>query len=138
MTRKAESSVNYALESFDLHYYSDTTITESRSKLYNDDGESPYAFENGNYELLTFSAEETGKSLLINIKKIFPAEGSGKSGQDIRLKVHNINSMPAGVKVGNSFASPKEWSWSESKKLLEVGVRCPDSGEKIEVIKTLY
>ncbi|NTW24900.1 MAG: DUF4968 domain-containing protein [Lentimicrobium sp.] len=138
MTRKAESSVNYSLESFDLHYYSDTTIRESRCKLYNDDGESPYAYENGNYELLTFSAEETDKSLLINIKKIFPAGGSCKSGQDVRLKIHNLSKKPAGIKVGNSYASPKEWSWNAFEKLLEVSVSCKDSGELIEVVKTLY
>jgi len=47
----------YHLKSFDLHFYFDETVKESEGHLYNDDGETPNAYEKGKYEMLTFESE---------------------------------------------------------------------------------
>ncbi|MFH1120753.1 MAG: TIM-barrel domain-containing protein [Bacteroidota bacterium] len=138
MTQKAVSSTDYSLETFDLHFYSDTTVKNSHYKLYNDDGESPFAFEKGDYELFEFTAEEKGKSLCLNLSKPKDNGFFGYPANHITLKVHNLLSKPAGIKVGSSYASPKDWVWNNQDKLLEITIRCSASVEKIDIIKELY
>jgi len=138
MSQKAVSSVDYSLETFDLHYYSDTSVKESHYKLYNDDGESPFAFEKGDYELFEFTAGEEGKSLNLNVRKIKNNKLFGYPINHITLKVHNLSSKPAGIRVGSSYAGPGEWTWDEQNKLLSITVKCNGAGEKIRIIKELY
>ncbi|MBK6344575.1 MAG: DUF4968 domain-containing protein [Bacteroidales bacterium] len=138
MSKKAVSSVDYSMETFDLHFYSDTLVKNSNYKLYNDDGESPFAYEKGDYELFEFTASEEGKSLLLNVRKIKDNGFFGYPTNHITLKVHNLMSKPAGIKVGNSYAGPADWTWEEKEMLLSITVKCSGAGEKIRILKELY
>ena len=138
MSKKAVSSVDYSMETFDLHFYSDTLVKNSNYKLYNDDGESPFAYEKGDYELFEFTASEEGKSLLLNFRKIKDNGFFGYPTNHITLKVHNLMSKPAGIKVGNSYAGPADWTWEEKEMLLSITVKCSGAGEKIRILKELY
>lgn len=138
MIREAVSTIDYSLEKFDLHYFADSSVVESRYKLYNDDGESPDAFENGRFEIMEFVAEDAGNSLNLTVQKIRSNDEFSKTANHITLKIHNLAHKPAGVKKGNSYASPGEWSWNEHEKLLEITVKCSVAGEKIEVVREVY
>ena len=94
----------YHLKSFDLHFYFDETIKESEGHLYNDDGETPNAYEKGKYEMLTFESEFNNKRLQIEIKQKLGTDFEF-SPKEIKLIIHNISSKPKKVK-GHNF----EWS----------------------------
>jgi len=138
MTRKAVSSSQYSLDKFDLHYYAGSTMGESTYKLYNDDGETPEAFEKGQYEIMQFTAHSVGKSLIFSIIKISPNEEFSSTHNAVTLKVHNLTMKPDGLKIDNSFVSPREWKWNETEKLLEFTVSCSSTEKNIEIIKDLY
>lgn len=138
MLRKAVSTKHYSLNEFDLHYYVDSLVKESHYRLYNDDGKSPFAYENGKYELMEFTAKNDDISLDFSIIKLVTTDRFWDADNLITLKVHNLNAKPAGVKLGNIFAGSKIWNWNDETKLLEIKVKCNTNMETIEVVKQLY
>ena len=138
MLRNAVSTQHYSLDEFDLHYYADSLVKESRYRLYNDDGKSPFAYENGKYELMEFTAKNDDISLDFSVIKLVTTDRFWDADNLITVKVHNLKAKPAGVKLGNTFAGSKIWSWDDETKLLEIKLKCNTSMETIEVIKQLY
>ena len=101
MVHSIQNTELYNLKSFDLHYYFDETVTESKGKLYNDDGETTNAFEKEQYEILYFKSEFKKDCLTISI-----AQEIGKnytfSSKEISLILHNISKKPKKIK-GHKF-----------------------------------
>ncbi len=118
MAQPMMTTEHYNANSLDLHYYHDSSVKNSKRQLYNDDGKTAKAFEEGNYELLSFESElgqtkliikmtaETGKEFQSNQKKI-------------NLNVHNIQKKPSKVKVGNKKVSI---DWDSQNKTLRIPV----------------
>ncbi|WP_223115302.1 TIM-barrel domain-containing protein [Hanstruepera ponticola] len=118
-----QSTDNYNLNSFDLHYYYHNSIDESERTFYNDDGLTPNAFEKGKYELLTFEAELEENNLEID----FEAETGNNyqtNTKNIKVIVHNIDWKPTTVKVNgkrvsvnwqsnNTLSIPVTWNTSK-------------------------
>ena len=52
MTKPMQSTDNYNLDSFELHYYFDNNLKNTKRLIYNDDGLLADAYEKGHYELL--------------------------------------------------------------------------------------
>ncbi len=117
----------YQLKSFDLHFYFDETVKESEGHLYNDDGETPDAFEKECFEMLTFKSEFKNNRLQIEI-----AQKLGKnfefSSKEIKLIVHNISSKPKKVK-GHNF------EWNKENKTMTVLISLKNSEPKNLKIK---
>ena len=57
MTKPIQSTDNYQLDQFELHYYFDKNVQHTQRLIYNDDGVLANAYENGHYELLKVDAE---------------------------------------------------------------------------------
>ncbi|KAF0203405.1 MAG: hypothetical protein FD170_1124 [Bacteroidetes bacterium] len=138
MMHNAESTKSYSLDVFDLHYYADENIKQSNYSLYNDDGETPFAFEKGNFELIDFSAEERENSLIISTIKSKAAGSFAKTKNEVNLVVHNLKDKPAGIKVNGSYLSASKWRWSGAERLLRVDIICSGSEVKVEIVKNLY
>jgi oligosaccharide 4-alpha-D-glucosyltransferase len=90
MIKTIQNSTSYSLENFDLHYYFDSSVKNSNGTLYNDNGETPNAFEKGEYELLKFNSSLTNNQVTIQLstevgKKFI------SSDKNINLIIHNIN-----------------------------------------------
>ena len=68
MAELVQSTNDYKLDNFELHYYHDNSIKESERFLYHDDGLTPNAFEKGMYEKLTFEAGIEKKWLEIDFE----------------------------------------------------------------------
>ncbi len=104
----------YNLKSFDLHFYFDKSVKESKGHLYNDDGETPNAFEKGRYEILNFESEYKNHKLYIEIE---PKIGKNYqfSKKMINLLIHNISKKPKKV-TGNVF------TWDENNQTLLIPV----------------
>ncbi len=104
----------YHLKSFDLHFYFDESVKESEGHLYNDDGETPNAFEKGNYEMLTFESEYKNNQLVIEIESKI-GKNYQFSKKMINLLIHNISKKPKKVS-GNIF------TWDENNQTLLISV----------------
>lgn len=122
-----QSTDNYNLDSFDLHYYYHNSIDESERTLYNDDGLTKNAFEKGMYELLEFESEIEGKWLEVD----FEAETGNNyqtNTKNINLIVHNIDWKPTTVKVNGKKVSV---NW-HSNNTLSIPVTW-DTSKEIEI-----
>lgn len=117
----------YNLKSFDLHFYFDETVKESEGHLYNDDGETPDAFEKGKYEMLTFESEFKNKRLDIEIEQKLGSDFEF-SPKEMNLIVHNIASKPKKVK-GHNF------EWNKENNTLTVVISLKNSDDNNLKIK---
>lgn len=122
-----QNTILYNLKSFDLHFYFDETIKESEGHLYNDDGETPNAFEIGKYEMLNFESEFKNKRLQIEIEQKLGTHFEF-SPKEIKLIVHNIPSKPKKVK-GHNF------EWDKENNTLTVLISLKNSDDKNLKIK---
>jgi len=102
----------YHLKSFDLHFYFDEAVKESEGHLYNDDGETPNAFEKGKYEVLNFEGEVCRNRLRLQIATKV-GENYQSSSKEIKLVVHNVQNKPKRVK-GHDF------EWNKENKTLTI------------------
>ena len=114
MIKPIQNTTQYNLKSFDLHFYFDKTVKESDDKLYNDDGETPNAFEKGLYEIMSFESELKNNNLCIEIESDL-GENYKFSSKEINLIIHNILKKPKKVSSAN-------FTWNEKENTLKVKV----------------
>ena len=128
MAKLVQSTEDYSLSNLDLHYYHDTSISQSKGQVYNDDGITPNAFEKGKYELLHFKSEACKKSLEIAFKAEIGNQYTSQEKQ-INLIIHNIGKTPRYIKVngkrkmfdlknqGKNIVIPITWNTSKEIKV---------------------
>ncbi|WP_456377449.1 TIM-barrel domain-containing protein [Lutibacter sp.] len=109
-----QNTTQYNLNSFDLHFYFDETVEKSEDILYNDDGETPNAFEKGLYEIIDFESDYKNNKLCVEIETEL-GENYQFSKKEINLIIHNIIKKPKKVR-GNNF------TWNKATNTLKVKV----------------
>jgi len=130
MIQPIQNTGLYNLKSFDLHFYFDETVKENEGHLYNDDGETPNAFEKGMYEMLTFESEFKNNILHIEIESKI-GKNYQFSKKMINLLIHNISKKPKKV-TGNIF------TWDENNQTLLIPVLLNNTSEKKIKIKLTH
>jgi hypothetical protein len=113
-----QTTRDYSLAKFKLHYYYDATTGTSTGKLYNDDGVTPDAFEKGRYEILNFTATPSVASTVITLTSETGANFNA-SVHEVSLIVHNLNSKPKKVTINGRKA---KFRWNKNTKQLEIDV----------------
>ncbi|WP_298265992.1 TIM-barrel domain-containing protein [uncultured Lutibacter sp.] len=117
----------YNLNSFNLHFYFDKEVTKSESNLYNDDGETPNAYEKEMYEMFHFKSNYKKGNLTIKIK-----QERGVNYQftkkKITLIVHHVSKKPKKIKGYN-------FTWNAENKILFIPIEITNSSNKIIQIK---
>lgn len=114
MIQPIQNTTQYNLNSFDVHFYLDKTVTKSEDTLYNDDGETPNAFEKGIYEILKFESNLKKSRLCIDIESEIGSNYQF-SAKEINLILHNISKKPKKVK-GYHF------TYNEATNILKIKV----------------
>ncbi len=128
MAKLVQSTDDYSLQNFDLHYYHHESVKESYGKIYNDDGLTKNAFEKGEYEILEFEFDKENRCFEIEFKAEIGANYSSDKKQ-INLIIHNIDKAPKRIKVNRkkvqstynsvkkTLTIPVTWSTSEEIKI---------------------
>jgi alpha-glucosidase (family GH31 glycosyl hydrolase) len=96
MIKTIQNSTKYTLDNFDLHFYYDAKTTKSMSKLYNDNGLTPNAFENGEYEILNFNSNNNSKTVVIKLKSEI-GKNFLSSDKNLNVIIHNIKAKTISV-----------------------------------------
>lgn len=138
MTTKATATAGYSPDAFELHYYGDSTVSESKYRLYNDDGETPDAYAKNQFEKMEFTASSQPTTLAITLTKIKASDFYRKTTNEVTLIIHNLDQKPTGVKINGSYARQIGWQWDSGNKLLTIKTKCQIEPVKIEIIKKLY
>ncbi len=91
-----QSTDNYELDAFQLHYYFDQEVKHTLRHIYNDNGLLANAYENGHYELLKVNAKHNSKHIQIDLSATNGAQFQANK-KDIELVLYNLNSPPKRV-----------------------------------------
>jgi hypothetical protein len=116
MIETIQNTSKYSLENFNLHYYFDENVKNSSGKLYNDDGTTPNAFEKGQYEMLTFTSTNDGKSLVIKLNTTV-GKNFTSANKDVSVLIHNIK-----PKAKRIFVNGQEQIFKTFHEPLQVNV----------------
>jgi len=116
MTPVVQTTRDYTTRRIALHYYHDASATAGSGQLYDDDGATAQAYEQGKYELLRFASVLKGRSLTLNLASELGTQQT-RQPRAFDVSVHNVANKPAGVKVDGKAAA---FAWDAASKLLTV------------------
>lgn len=124
MIETIQNTSKYSLDNFNLHFYFDDSVNSSTGKLYNDNGETPQAFEKGQFEILNFNSNNNGNTLVLKL-----TANTGKNytptDKNVTIVVHNlkakrtfINGQETIFKTNNeSLFLPVTWKKGTSPEI---------------------
>ena len=127
MIKTIHNTTQYNLNKFDVHFYFDETVSESEYELYNDDGETPNAFEKGQYETIEFESQFEKNRLTFEIEQKL-GNNYDFSSKEVKLILHNISKKPKKIKGYN-------YTWNEAAKTVVIDVSLDNLKEKTIKIK---
>ncbi|MES2113505.1 MAG: TIM-barrel domain-containing protein [Pseudomonadota bacterium] len=117
-----QTTRDYSTKNIELHYYHDHTARSGQGKLYDDDGETAQAYEQGKYELLHFASKLHGRQLTLSLSSETGAHYQ-RPQRSIALQVHNVGARPDGVQLDGQ---PAPFAWDGAARLLTVQLPASD------------
>jgi len=118
-----QTTRDYSTKNIELHYYHDASVRAGAGKLYDDDGLTAQAYEQGKYELLHFASKLAGSTLSLRIESEIGKQYQ-RPERAIALQVHNVGTKPAAVRIDGKVAV---YAWDAETKLLTVNMQASDS-----------
>jgi alpha-glucosidase len=116
MTHPIQSAKEYNGNNLIVHYYADESVSNSTSKMYNDDGLTRGAVAKDEYELLIFESVRNENNLSITFgAKI--GENYSPSEKSIELVVHNVTDQPKEITVNGERVAVK---WNQPKNKMSI------------------
>ncbi len=103
-----------------IDFYADPLVSASSGQMYDDDGTTPGAYKNGQYELLQFRSERTANGRLILRIKGEGGDYPGRPDQrNIRFRIHGLDRQPRAIHLDGDDVSEVA-KWDEAKSRLEL------------------
>jgi oligosaccharide 4-alpha-D-glucosyltransferase len=98
MAPEMQNTREYSSARLKLHYFHDSSVKAAEGKLYDDDGATPDAYENGKYEIVRFAGSVKGNVLALSVRS---ETGSAWRAPERRIAVvvHNVAARPKAVLV---------------------------------------
>ena len=121
MAKVVQSTRDYNTKHIELHYWHDASVRESAGTLYDDDGLTAQAYEQGKYELLHFASKLQGKALSLQVNSEV-GQHYQRPERGITLKVHTVTAAPSSVRVDGKVAV---FGWDD--KTFQLTVELPAS-----------
>ena len=114
MIKTIQNTSKYSLADFDLHYYFDAKTAQSSGKLYNDDGTTANAFEKGEFEVLNFNGNATGKTVVVKL--------NAEIGKNFQSIDKNVSFIVHNIKAKSVTANGKAIAFKTVKNNIEIPV----------------
>ncbi|TFW16326.1 TIM-barrel domain-containing protein [Duganella callida] len=126
MVNVVRTTRDYSTKNLELHYWHDASVEAGAGKLYDDDGLTAGAYEQGKYELLRFTSKLRDKTLALRV-----ASEIGKQYQrperGIALTVHNIGAAPSSVRIDGKVAV---FGWDEKTGQLTIDLPASEQASR--------
>jgi oligosaccharide 4-alpha-D-glucosyltransferase len=111
MIKTIQNTTKYSLDTFDLHFYFDETVSKSNGKVYNDNGLLANAYEKGAYEILNFNSTNSNKILTLKLNAEI-GKNYTSNKKEVTVVVHNIQPKRIFVNgkelINKTFSNPLE------------------------------
>ena len=102
-----------------MHYWADSSVTQSNYRLYEDAGNSPRAIQDSQYLTMDFAARNNDKDLVINVAPAGQYEGLSDK-REMTFIVHGLKAEPKNITHANLTAS--KWESDRNRLLVKVTV----------------
>jgi oligosaccharide 4-alpha-D-glucosyltransferase len=130
MAKVVQTTRDYSTRAIELHYYHDASVRAGAGKLYDDDGLTAQAYEQGKYELLHFASKLQGSILSLRVESEVGRQYQ-RPERSIALSVHNVTSAPSSVRIDGKVAV---FAWDPEAKLLSVELPASDrAGRSVDI-----
>lgn len=118
LAKVVQTTRDYSTKQVELNYYYDASAGATSGKLYDDDGATANAYEQGKYEIAHFAGAASASGFEIGIEP-----ETGKAWQPVLrayvVKVHHVAKRPRSVKLdGKAVAS----RWDVRSRTLELAL----------------
>lgn len=138
MVKPVQSTKYYSTKELTVHYYFDESVKSSAGTMYDDDGETPNAFEKGEYELMTFKSELKSDALTINFNSNKGNYKTKPDSRNIKLIIHQLNKKPKKLMIGDqkikiSKSENSKVYWNKDDKTLMVNFDWKGEVKSIEI-----
>ncbi|MFZ6846863.1 TIM-barrel domain-containing protein [Undibacterium sp. RuRC25W] len=128
-----QNTSQYTGKNLELHYYHDQSVSQSQGMLYDDDGVTAHAAEQGASALLHFTSVyhggELGVTLAIEAGAHYQA-----TDKNIEFIVHNVDHQPQRVLVASQ---PIDAHWNPQTRELHVPIQWLTQNQKQLALKIL-
>ena len=118
LAKVVQTTRDYSTKRVELNYYYDATAGSTSGKLYDDDGATAGAYEQGKYEIAHFAGAASASSFEIGIETEV-----GKAWQPVSrayaIKVHNVAGRPRSVKLDGKAMESR---WDARSRTLHVSL----------------
>jgi oligosaccharide 4-alpha-D-glucosyltransferase len=131
LAKVVQTTRDYSTSNIELHYYHDDSVKAGNGKLYDDDGETAQAYEQGKYELLRFTSKLQGRRLVLDIASEVGAHYA-RPQRSVELSVHNVGGKPAAVTLDGQ---PLDYAWDATTRLLTTALPASDAAKRTVAIQ---
>jgi len=127
MVDPVDSTEDYSSAELTLHYYADESVPESSGRMYEDDGKTRGNIENGDHELLEFTANQKGDYLAIDLAHSGDYAGI-PAKRKVTLVIHNWTAPADKLRVNGDGVRSKlkdgtltlRFDWDHAPARIEV------------------
>lgn len=102
MTAVVQSTQDYSSNKLTLHYYADPSVECAKGEMYEDDGKTPDAIANGQFELLNFYYLQQDGQQKFELRRSGDYTGKPDS-RELTLVVHNQTATPKHISVDGRY-----------------------------------
>ncbi len=115
-----QSTKYYDSSKLTIHYYADNLVESAYYEMYEDDGETYQAKQQGLFELLTFTASQKKSHIKINLKRSEQTKNYARkpSSRLIKLVIHHWKNQPEKVMIANKMV--KDFNWYKKAQTLTI------------------
>ena len=126
-----QSTDEYELNNFQLHYYFDQKVKKSQRLIYNDNGLLANAYENDQYELLKVTAQHNSNRIQMELSATKGMHFNFDK-KEIELVVHNMKKAPKKVLIKNDKLN---YHYDQLSQTFRMNLSWEPSSKKIINIK---
>lgn len=102
MAELVQSTRDYSSQKLTLHYYADASVDCAKGEMYEDDGKTPDAIANGQFELLNFYYLNDNGTQKFELRRSGHYSGM-PTGRELTLVVHNQTATPSHISVDGRY-----------------------------------
>lgn len=125
MAPLVQSTREYSTAKLELHHWTDASVAQASGRMYEDDGASRTAIEDGRHELLRFTATRADGELAIAFERAGGDYAGRPAVREITLVLHGWAQAPASLEVDGQAQA-----FERNPKSGELRVRFEWAGER--------
>jgi len=129
LATRATSVRDYDARQLELHHYVDASAPQAEGELYDDDGHTAQAYEQGRYERLRFQSRLSAQGLTLDLTS-HPGAQWAPHSRRLDLQIHGLKAAPRAVRLNGKALA--DWRWDSGRLHFSVPTQ-PGGRQRVQV-----